>query len=578
MSINSRYLIRLLLTHEPQRTDYILRDSVKQEFLAMRLHLQVMLEFLNISIHAAHLHQPLQGLLSQLELSHSASTWLVENINIAVAPHKNLPPEILSHIFVHCSQNALFFPPLHPLPLPSPFSTHKQTTPWTLMHVCSRWRQVVLKTPELWRNVTISHDPWCGISRQYWAERIEEIINPSHDILIRGTRTLKVSLVIDDYSSIIGEVDGPAVVLGHANPVRDIIAPVSRQLTSIWIDGSSDLLLRFLQSAPLPFDSLEFISLDFNSSLSHSSQHFALNDVLVLRNAPQLRRIALITNNDPDSYFTPGQLSLLHAFQLPWTQLTEIKAQDAWITPAACYAIFSQCPNLSNCEFSVSFMEPGWALDLSPYTTERVSLTHPGIHSISLQFDYPTKAVFLPEDFLRSLVLPSLQALRIVTDLRPTHTMESTLLAFICRSECSLEAFSFSWERDDDEDRNPNVHLDLHPVLLRLSPRLLSLTIYSGPISSTTLKLAVRGALLPKLICFSCEIASWECLSLFLDLAECRSTRASEPLSIIDDATVFFRPPHQTIGYGEKVTRRAKIVREVAKQEGRKFEIYGLQS
>ncbi|KAF8232771.1 hypothetical protein L208DRAFT_1175008, partial [Tricholoma matsutake] len=64
---------------------------------------------------------------------------------VAVAPQKNLPPEVLAEIFVHCLLESTLNIGVPPL------STGKEVaTPWAIMCVCVRWRQVALGEPRLW--------------------------------------------------------------------------------------------------------------------------------------------------------------------------------------------------------------------------------------------------------------------------------------------------------------------------------------------------------------------------------------------------------------------------------------------
>ncbi|KAF8337220.1 hypothetical protein F5887DRAFT_557003, partial [Amanita rubescens] len=63
------------------------------------------------------------------------------------SPIRNVPSEVLSHIFVLCSCD---------YPVPLLYRQWEVPHQVTISHVCSRWRQVALSTGVLWSNVRIS--------------------------------------------------------------------------------------------------------------------------------------------------------------------------------------------------------------------------------------------------------------------------------------------------------------------------------------------------------------------------------------------------------------------------------------
>ncbi|KAK0466626.1 hypothetical protein IW261DRAFT_1373321, partial [Armillaria novae-zelandiae] len=68
------------------------------------------------------------------------------NAKKILSPSRRLPPEVLTETFIRCSP--LYGgerPPLDPRALP-----------WTLSHVCKKWRTVVINTPELWSSIFVN--------------------------------------------------------------------------------------------------------------------------------------------------------------------------------------------------------------------------------------------------------------------------------------------------------------------------------------------------------------------------------------------------------------------------------------
>lgn len=66
----------------------------------------------------------------------------VNRYNVALAPHKKLPPEVLRSIIVFATSE------------PTRLPVSNQGV-YAMSHVCSAWRQLVLNTPELWSNISL---------------------------------------------------------------------------------------------------------------------------------------------------------------------------------------------------------------------------------------------------------------------------------------------------------------------------------------------------------------------------------------------------------------------------------------
>ena len=68
----------------------------------------------------------------------------VHGLQVALAPHKKLPPELLSKIFLHgLDRDGLEIPP------------HLGLVPWNVIRVCSAWRRIALKEQGLWSKIQI---------------------------------------------------------------------------------------------------------------------------------------------------------------------------------------------------------------------------------------------------------------------------------------------------------------------------------------------------------------------------------------------------------------------------------------
>ncbi|KAK0207274.1 hypothetical protein IW262DRAFT_1498717 [Armillaria fumosa] len=68
------------------------------------------------------------------------------NAKKILSPSRQLPTKLLTKIFIHCSSlHDRRDSPLDPRALP-----------WTLSHVCRKWREVAIATPELWSNISLN--------------------------------------------------------------------------------------------------------------------------------------------------------------------------------------------------------------------------------------------------------------------------------------------------------------------------------------------------------------------------------------------------------------------------------------
>ncbi|KAF9460609.1 hypothetical protein BDZ94DRAFT_1120273, partial [Collybia nuda] len=81
-----------------------------------------------------------RDLLSSLLAQRAKENNRILILRSAVSPVKKIPPEILGDIFVRCGDGGPIVVPLQ-----------SRTCPWALAHVCSRWRQVLWGTSEIWK-------------------------------------------------------------------------------------------------------------------------------------------------------------------------------------------------------------------------------------------------------------------------------------------------------------------------------------------------------------------------------------------------------------------------------------------
>ncbi|KAF9464040.1 hypothetical protein BDZ94DRAFT_1321373 [Collybia nuda] len=87
--------------------------------------------------------------LSQALLDRRASEMLrIERLRSGVAPHKNIPPEILLKIFIHTLDGR-----------DSNVQLNRQESPWNLIQVCTLWRTIALAGTRLWNTRVLVASP-----------------------------------------------------------------------------------------------------------------------------------------------------------------------------------------------------------------------------------------------------------------------------------------------------------------------------------------------------------------------------------------------------------------------------------
>ncbi|KAK0479829.1 hypothetical protein EDD18DRAFT_1440537 [Armillaria luteobubalina] len=87
------------------------------------------------------------------------------NAKKILSPSRRLSPELLTEIFIRCSSSYIEYDsPLDPRALP-----------WTVSHVCRKWREVAIGTPEIWSSIRL---------------------NFVHDRFLNGRRALQASFML----------------------------------------------------------------------------------------------------------------------------------------------------------------------------------------------------------------------------------------------------------------------------------------------------------------------------------------------------------------------------------------------
>ncbi|KAK0467610.1 hypothetical protein IW261DRAFT_1058667 [Armillaria novae-zelandiae] len=132
------------------------------------------------------------------------------NAKKILSPCRRLPNELVTDIFIRCS--------LHDR---DSSSLDLRAFRWTLSHVCRKWREVAIGTPEIWSNIILhfGHDPFLNGSAAFMLGVVLDRARPHDlDVFIR----LK-----DDIST---------------HPVCVVLLPTVRYWKSLKVYGNPDFL------------------------------------------------------------------------------------------------------------------------------------------------------------------------------------------------------------------------------------------------------------------------------------------------------------------------------------------------
>ncbi|KAF9457612.1 hypothetical protein BDZ94DRAFT_1272691 [Collybia nuda] len=293
-----------------------------------------------------------------------------------------IPPEIITEIFLLVCNERVFIPiPLHGYP-------------WTLGHICSRWRQILWNSPSIWNTLTIGY-------------RYPSVpINPAPRLFI--------SNILEDILSKISGVISLFVLDGYIGRVTSTVFENMDRFHELSVHGiSPEMLLSLFQLPAYSFVNLEELTL--SSTIHERNLDFVASS---LETAPKLRSVTLQI---------ASQVYIPSFFKLPWSIMEHISVTTVPTPPLVIWSIFRTSPCLLSCYFNIDVK-----MDIP--TTSNIII--PNLSMLDLETD----DVFDWDSFFRPLVAPSLESL-IITSPRVPCAM---LASFIIRSNCALRELDLS--------------------------------------------------------------------------------------------------------------------------------------
>ncbi|KAJ7875241.1 hypothetical protein B0H13DRAFT_2348200 [Mycena leptocephala] len=300
-----------------------------------------------------------------------------ERLDSYEPPILMLPNEITLEIFIR-------FLPIYPLcpPLTGLLS------PTLLTHICRRWREIALGTPELWRAIRFSHNHDIPFKRQV----------DIADLWLRRC----------PYSSLSVHIDDP--VYNWPEVFAKILSHRAR-----WEYIKFDLFVSHFPTIAGPMPLLRQLDLMFINDGIEDPALFPASCEL------PLLRTAILHHSAPAKII------------LPWAQLTSLILNGLY--PRDCVPILQQTPNLEHCELGL-VDEKGDLPDivlpcLRVFTLRQKSL--PEIH------------------YLHTIIAPALQNLEIPESFLESNQIDALTL-FISKSGCKLREVRITGRRWIEKD------------------------------------------------------------------------------------------------------------------------------
>ncbi|KAF8057443.1 hypothetical protein FPV67DRAFT_1527502 [Lyophyllum atratum] len=494
------------LEPDARRSDYIVTDAAQLEFREMRLVIDREIARFDMEL------ERLQGMMDKLREEQATHLQRRREINAAIAPHKKLPPELISAILLltYDQKASLKLPP-------TPYDLKEG--PIFLSHLCSRWRQVVCSTPAFWHAVTFSGSRYLDLEGAAHTNKPLWSLDLAKDILSRGTRVLKIDMIESCFAL------PPGV-----NLIENLLIPSSTNIHHLTLICCPEVLEPFLSPSPPSFQTLESLDLTCVWTPDTPDQHRACG--IVFSNAPSLKRVCIDTVMTGN--WNTRSDHQLQSLLIPWRQLTEVSLLGRRVDLADCSDVLRLCHALTKCCLESDADWPSNAI--CPDSQSQIIL--PALHTMELHIYQRSlgEVSITPSHFIQNLVLPSLISLTLGLNLASDAINKVNLAGLIVRSASKLECF---------ESTAAIPFLLVEQFLQTVSLTLRELNIGETEISVPTLERIAQGTLLPRLTSIRCCIPSIRAFDALEDLIERRWGSTDD--SISDIRTVYAEYPQDRI-------------------------------
>ncbi|KAJ3576362.1 hypothetical protein NP233_g476 [Leucocoprinus birnbaumii] len=344
-----------------------------------------------------------QRRLDSLRSRRDALLGCTERYQIAIAPYKRLPPEILREIFFACLPETVHLPP------------RLDEAPLLLTRVCSSWRMLALSTQELWCNFEVALS--ARARRNYhamgalntWLSRC-----PDRPISFR----------------IHAAPRAPFPLPGIRHPILpiDLIIPHTFRIRTLDLQNISGEQMYALITLPLgSFPMLETFDIFLRDSWMFRVEPW---EATAFQDAKRLRSVAI---RGFDGTFNPAALNL------PWDQLRILHLDTLLSDPVGCHAMLTLCAELQEASIRIMRIE-----DSSSRLMARLPPTRlPKLRSLLVRFESTASH----GKFMKPLELPALHTLQTRFDWRndaigSDDATTSCYTDLIERSACPIQRLS----------------------------------------------------------------------------------------------------------------------------------------
>jgi hypothetical protein len=310
----------------------------------------------------------------------------INSLRAAISIVKRVPQEILTGIFLYLTTGAVVFPP------------GIIEYPWTLGHVCARWRNV------LWD----SHSIWSGIM-------IEQHRNQYALAESRLSRNNRIS------ESLKYLLSNTHMAFSYSAGDREVsltwptIGAYTHRLTNLILtETTEEILVSLLDLPPQSFERLEYLDIRWRTSYLAQTPKITSS----LAAAPNLHFVMFASL---DMRHTPQLLFL------PWEQLTHLHMLCMELSPTTIYFFLHRLPTLLSCGFCIG-------LDEAVMTDNVITLENLKILNLI------AGSILNWDNFIHPLTTPSLKHLTIEGPQIPLQPFQSLVI----RSNCALEEVEFN--------------------------------------------------------------------------------------------------------------------------------------
>ncbi|KAE9406726.1 hypothetical protein BT96DRAFT_971733 [Gymnopus androsaceus JB14] len=394
---------------------------------------------------------------------------------------RKLPPELLSEIFIHCTE-----------PIPTVDNRSEayyaypdfSDAPYTLCQVSRQWRAVALSTPALWSSIVLHHH----------RPSSQTDFVPLTKFCLERSRVspLYITLKASGYYTSTGDYKTKEIISGVCGTLSELMSQISRWE---YLDFDVQCSSNGIQASPFPpipptgVPNLQTMCFRDQSVLSPASE-VAIWAVELLKASPNLQDISF-------NALVPGLEGSSWMFLRSFEATRGMLLKDLFV-------VFMNCPALQTCDVSLDMVAED---PFDPSFDEELTLQH--LHTLSLKYLEEGEVTAV----LQRLKLPALRKLALdgLSDDTSYEWPDELFTSFLSRSKCKLEALSMTDLPYLEEQfisylRHPTIHdtleaLEINKWRLPIGSDLLELLTLKLPSSTTSQTSAAEqpSPFLPKL-------------------------------------------------------------------------------